>query len=134
MVFHKELQFKSDNRCEWVDITRGVKSALAQSGIASGICTICSLHTTAGITINENADPDVETDFFAQLERLAPVTMPMLHAEHNSDSHVKASLVGFSVQVPILKGALILGTWQSIYFCEFDGPRSRAVTVTVIGE
>jgi secondary thiamine-phosphate synthase enzyme len=95
---------------------------------------MASLHTTGGVTINENADPDVERDFFYALEKLVPQSPAFRHAEGNSDSHVKSSLVGLSVQVPVTGGKMVLGTWQSVYFCEFDGPRSRRVLVTVMGE
>ncbi|MGB7566812.1 MAG: secondary thiamine-phosphate synthase enzyme YjbQ, partial [Chitinivibrionales bacterium] len=99
-----------------------------------GICLVSSLHTTGAITINENADPDVERDFFWKLSQLVPQESAYRHSEGNSDSHVKTSLVGTSVQVPVQNGRVVLGTWQSIYFCEFDGPRSRRVSVTVMGE
>jgi secondary thiamine-phosphate synthase enzyme len=92
------------------------------------------LHTTAGVTINENADPDVERDFFWKLNALVPPESGYLHAEGNSDSHLKTSLVGLSVQTPVQNARAVLGTWQSIYFCEFDGPRSRKVSVTIVGE
>ncbi|KMQ51608.1 UPF0047 protein Bsu YugU [Chitinispirillum alkaliphilum] len=96
---------------------------------------VSSLHTTSGLTINENADPDVGRDFFYKLNKMVDRDPQFRHAEGNSDSHIKASLVGFSVQIPITDKLLVLGTWQSVYFCEFDGPRSsRRCSVTVIGE
>jgi secondary thiamine-phosphate synthase enzyme len=134
MVKHCEISVVSNVRCEWIDITADVGEAVGRSAIVSGICCISSLHTTAGITVNENADPDVGTDFFASLAGLAPHNARYRHREGNSDSHVKASLVGLSVTVPVRGGRLVLGTWQSVYFCEFDGPRTRRVTVTVLGD
>ena len=107
---------------------------VAASGIVAGVCTVTSLHTTAGMTINENADPDVATDFFSKLSAMVPQDPSFRHGEGNSDSHIKGSLVGFHVQVGIEHGRLILGTWQSIYFCEFDGPRRRRCQVTILGE
>ena len=98
------------------------------------LLTISSLHTTAGLTINENADPDVERDFFWKLNQIFPQDSSYYHREGNSDSHLKSSMVGFSVQVPIQHGQCVLGTWQSVYFCEFDGPRNRRVSITIIGE
>ena len=134
MVDHSEIAVVSQTRCGWIDITAAIGKAVKNSGIASGICCVSSLHTTAGITINENADPDVETDFFRSLAALALPAEACLHSEGNSDSHLKASLVGLSASVPVCGGALVLGPWQSIYFCEFDGPRKRRVTLTVMGE
>ncbi len=103
------------------------------NGIDNSISNVSTLETDY-ITINENADPDVGRDFFRQLERIVPSDASYHHSEGNSDSHVKASLVGLSAQVPVRGGQCVLGTWQSIYFCEFDGPRSRRVSVTCIGE
>lgn len=134
MVKHTEISLKSSKRTHWVDITDQVQHAIAISGIRNGICLICSLHTTGGLTLNENADPDVQTDFFNKLNSVFPKEPAFLHSEGNSDSHIKASLVGFSVQLPIVDGEVLLGTWQSVYFCEFDGPRKRTVSVTMIGE
>ncbi len=91
-------------------------------------------HTTAGLTINENADPDVTIDLLNSLERLVPVNGNYRHAEGNSDAHLKASLMGFSLMVPIIDGRLALGTWQGIYFCEFDGPRQRKLLIGISGD
>lgn len=134
MAFHSKISLKTEQRAHWVDITGEVQSQIAQSGVRTGMCTISSLHTTAGITINENADPSVGRDFFWKLSQLVPQDDTYRHMEGNSDSHLKASLVGLSTVVAIDGGRLVLGTWQSVYFCEFDGPRSRRVGVTVIGE
>jgi secondary thiamine-phosphate synthase enzyme len=134
MVQQQELCFRTHKRAQWVDLTGEVERIVSSSGIRSGICVVASLHTTGGVTVNENADPDVQRDFFYALEKLVPQGAAFRHAEGNADSHVKASLVGLSVQVPIAGGRMALGTWQSVYFCEFDGPRSRRVSVTVTGE
>jgi secondary thiamine-phosphate synthase enzyme len=134
MVYYDVLSVRTHQRAHWVDITSDVQKAIAQSNIANGIVTAASLHTTAGLTINENADPDVGRDFFWKLNQLIPQDPQFHHTEGNSDSHLKASLVGFSVQVPVQNGRLVLGTWQSVYFCEFDGPRSRRVSVTMTGD
>lgn len=131
--YYEELPVKTNQRTQWVDITGGVRKIVVASGFREGIVTVSSLHTTGGVTINENADPDVERDFFDILNGLVPRDPAYHHCEGNSDSHVKASLVGLSVQVPIRDARCVLGTWQSIYFCEFDGPRSRRVSVTVMG-
>ncbi len=119
-------------RCEYVDITAQVQSAVAKTNVDRGVAVVCSTHTTGGITVNENADPDVMADVLATLSRLVPRHGPYDHGEGNSDAHVKASLVGLSATLPVEKGRLVLGTWQGIYFCEFDGPRSRRVLVQVI--
>jgi secondary thiamine-phosphate synthase enzyme len=125
---------KTSSRNDFKDITGQVASALAGAGVKEGACLVYVPHTTAGITINENADPSVRTDIMAALERLVPWEGPYRHAEGNSAAHVKASLVGFSVMVPVSGGRPVLGTWQGIYFCEFDGPRTRRVLVTGLAE
>ncbi len=120
-------------RTELVDITEQVRGVIFSSGIRTGICQVFSLHTTAGLTINENADPDVRTDIIETLNGLVPWKADYRHTEGNAAAHVKALLTGSSVTVPVDDGRLVLGTWQGIYFCEFDGPRMRTVTVTVVG-
>jgi secondary thiamine-phosphate synthase enzyme len=120
-------------RCELVDITARLQEVVDAARVAEGLLVAMVQHTTAGLTINENADPDVRTDLLAQLERLAPAAAAYRHAEGNADAHVKASLVGASVTVPVVQGRLALGTWQGVYFCEFDGPRQRTVAARVIG-
>lgn len=115
-----------------VDITSNVEEVVLQSAAERGIAVVYCPHTTAGITINENADPDVVRDVLDGLSRLFPRDAGWRHAEGNSDGHLKATAVGSSVTIPIDGARLALGTWQGIYFCEFDGPRTRAVTVTVI--
>lgn len=133
IVEHFEIKVSTKSRTHWVDITPDIDSGIVKSGITSGICLAASIHTTAGLTINENADPDVQRDFFWKLNSVFPKDPSFAHSEGNSDSHIKASLVGFSVQIPVINGKLRLGTWQSVYFCEFDGPRNRIVSVTVMG-
>ena len=134
MVHYGELPVKTSRRAEWSDITSGVQRIISESKITNGVVNVSSLHTTAGMTINENADPDVGRDFFWKLEQLIPRDPAYHHSEGNFDSHLKASIVGLSVQIPLQNGRCVLGTWQSIYFCEFDGPRNRRVSVTIIGE
>jgi secondary thiamine-phosphate synthase enzyme len=119
---------------QFAEITDRVRQLVHQSGISTGIVTVYCPHTTAGITINENADPDVVHDMLLALKRLVPRDSPKFrHAEGNSDSHVKASMMGSSCQVIIDRGELVLGTWQGIYLCEFDGPRTRTVHVQIMG-
>jgi secondary thiamine-phosphate synthase enzyme len=127
----KRLSIRTSSRMQFLDITGLVQDAVKESGVADGICTVFVPHTTAGITINENADPDVTRDIMDTLERLVPRKGDYRHTEGNADSHVKASLMGFSVDVLVEGGRLVLGTWQAIYFCEFDGPRTRQVLVRV---
>jgi len=129
------ISVKTSRRCEMIDITSRVGQLVGDSGIRNGTVTVFCPHTTAGITINENADPDVVHDILLTLEELIPERRPgYRHNEGNSDAHVKSSLVGVSVQVLISSGQLVLGTWQAIYFCEFDGPRTRNTIVQVQGE
>ena len=120
-------------RSEFVDVTGEVARIVSKSGVKEGMCLCYVPHTTAGVTINENADPSVKSDIQNVLAKAVPQGAGYAHAEGNSDSHVKASLMGPSVTVPISGGQLTLGTWQGIFFCEFDGPRSRQLHVTVVG-
>lgn len=121
-------------RNEFVEITDRVRQSIQQSGVQDGACVVYCPHTTAAITINENADPDVVHDMLAWLERTIPRHQPdFRHGEGNSDSHLKASLVGSSVTVIIDDGLAVLGRWQGIYFCEFDGPRTRHIHIQIIG-
>lgn len=120
----------SNSREELVDITRLVEGCITEG---SGICVVFTQHTTCGLTINENADPDVQSDMLGFLKRLIPQYEPNFkHFEHNTDAHIKSSLVGSSVTVPFGNGKLSLGRWQGIYLCEFDGPRERTVLVQII--
>lgn len=125
------LHVKTARRTEWVDITAEVGRCVEASGIASGICHIYVPHTTAGITINEGYDPDVARDMQAAFDRLIPRDAGYKHAEGNSDSHIKTTLVGTSQVVLIEDGKLHLGRWQAIFFCEFDGPRNREVQIKI---
>ena len=129
----KTLSIRSTIRCQLIDITGQVANAVRASGVSDGVATLFVAHTTAGITINENADPDVTRDILDKLARLFPQQDGQHHAEGNSDAHLKSSFMGPSLQVIVQKGSLLLGTWQGIYFCEFDGPRSRRCHVQVRG-
>ncbi len=126
------LEVRTSRRVEFVDITAQVQSAAAAQGAVAGAVLVFVPHTTAGVTINEDADPSVRADMAMALERLVPADLPFTHAEGNSDAHVKAGLMGSSVLVPLEGGRLQLGTWQGIYFAEFDGPRRRHVLVSVL--
>jgi secondary thiamine-phosphate synthase enzyme len=125
----KEISLETHSRVEMIDITAAVQKATGEKKIESGICLVYTPHTTAAITINENADPDVPRDILAALDRAVPFSANYRHAEGNSAAHVKSSLVGASEIVIIENGRLVLGTWQSIFFCEFDGPRTRKFIV-----
>lgn len=124
-----ELEVRSSKRCEMIDITSEVAKALTQLGGRNGLLTLFTPHTTAAVTINENADPDVVTDILYGLGKLVPNDPDFRHAEGNSDAHIKSSLVGVSETILYADGHLQLGTWQGLYFCEFDGPRTRRVRV-----
>ncbi|MBI5955998.1 MAG: YjbQ family protein [Chloroflexi bacterium] len=128
----REFRLSTPARTAFLDITAQIEGAVRDSGVRSGVCHVFVPHTTAGITINENADPSVRQDLLATLSRLVPANGPYRHLEGNADAHVKASLVGSSVTLFIQDGRLIFGTWQGVYFCEFDGPRQRQVLVRVI--
>jgi len=129
----RKFTVRTRGRSDFTDITGNVRDALQESGIADGVCQVYIPHTTAGVTINENADPDVRTDIVDSLDRLIPWSAGYRHMEGNSAAHIKASMMGFSVMVPVENGRLVLGTWQCIYFCEFDGPRTRTVYVNILG-
>jgi secondary thiamine-phosphate synthase enzyme len=123
----------STAREQMIDITTEVEQLISDSVIDSGICVVFSQHTTCGLTINENADPDVQSDMLGFLNRLIPqYDSHFKHFEHNSDAHIKTSLVGSSVTVPFEKGKLALGRWQGIYLCEFDGPRERTLLIKLV--
>ena len=132
MIKFEELKVSTPEREVLVDITGNVKDVVAESEISEGVCRIFVPHTTAGITINENADPDVTADILNTLDSDIPWNNNYRHSEGNSAAHIKASLMGSSVSVIIDSGRLALGTWQGIYFCEFDGPRNRKVFVQVL--
>lgn len=129
MLFEFELSTPSEGL---VDITREVREAVTESGVNEGICVVFCPHTTAAITINENADPDVRSDFVLGMDKIFPGMAEFRHAEGNSDAHLKSSSVGASETIIVSKNKLLLGTWQGVYFCEFDGPRRRKFYVKVI--
>ena len=123
------VSVRTRSRIEMVDITPAVQKEISKAGLTDALCVVYVPHTTAGITINEGADPAVCRDILNQLNELVPSDAGYSHMEGNADSHIKASMMGSSVTVMIEKGRLVLGTWQKIFFCEFDGPRSRNVYV-----
>ena len=125
----KELAIQTRARSAFVDITAEVQEVVRELGVRTGAITVFVPHTTAGITLNENADPDVVSDIQSVLDKMVPWQGPYRHGEGNSAAHVKAGLMGSSVRVLVEDGRLQLGTWQAIYFCEFDGPRSRQVWI-----
>jgi secondary thiamine-phosphate synthase enzyme len=128
----KQFTVRTGARTEMIDITHRVRSLLRESGIRKGVCYVFVPHTTAAVTINENADPAVPQDILMELGKIIPLTDRYRHTEGNSDAHIKASLLGSSEVVCVEDGELVLGTWQSVFFCEFDGPRTRKVMVKFI--
>jgi len=128
----KQLPVKTNSRFEMIDITNHVRSVLRESNVTSGICYVFVPHTTAAVTINENADPDVPRDIIMELDKVIPLHDNYRHMEGNSAAHIKSSLVGSSEMIFIENGSLVLGTWQSLFFCEFDGPRTRKVFVKLV--
>jgi secondary thiamine-phosphate synthase enzyme len=126
------LTLQTPRRAAFIDITAEVQRACRELGLAEGALVVFVPHTTAGVTINENADPSVRADMEMTLERIAPRDLPYTHLEGNADAHVKASLMGSSVTLPVAAGRLQLGTWQGVYFAEFDGPRRRQVHVVAL--
>jgi len=130
----EEIRVRSSRRCELVDITARLQEVVERSGVREGAMVAQSLHTTAALTVNENADPDVPHDLLAKLQEMVPQRETFyLHAEGNSDSHLKTSFFGPSLTVLVHEGRLVLGTWQGIFLCEFDGPRERQVAVQLLG-
>ena len=130
----KTVHIKSHKQTEMVEITRDVCNAICDEGVTDGLAIIFTPHTTAAITINENADPDVCRDMTMELNKIVPLQDGYHHLEGNSAAHIKSSLFGASKTVIINNGVVVLGTWQGIYFCEFDGPRQRQVQIKVIGK
>lgn len=126
-----EVQIRTDARTQMVDISRKVKAKIKESGCQEGHCLVYSPHTTGGITINENADPDVQTDMLKEFNKIVPFDDYYRHFEGNSAAHIKATITGFQAVIPIHNSELTLGTWQGIYFCEFDGPRQRKVYISL---
>ncbi len=128
----KLFTIKTNKRTEFINIDRYIRETIKESNVKEGIVCVYIPHTTAGITINENADPDVITDLEETLEKLVPWKGNYRHVEGNAPAHVKASLVGSSVHLIVSGGELVLGTWQSVFFCEFDGPRTRKFYLEII--
>jgi secondary thiamine-phosphate synthase enzyme len=123
------FSIRTQKHTQFLDITREVQSSVSSLGVKNGVVTVFVPHTTAGITINENADPSVTSDIASALHRAVPWEAEYRHSEGNAAAHVKASMMGSAIQVIVEGGRLLLGTWQAVYFCEFDGPRSRNVWV-----
>lgn len=126
------LPIKTSKRIDLIDITPEIDKIVHKSGVKNGLCVLYCPHTTAGITINEGADPDVKEDILRQLEEIAPESKKYRHMEGNADSHIKSSIVGCSQTVPIEGNRLFLGHWQSVFFAEFDGPRTRRISINII--
>lgn len=132
MTMTQTFSVKSSKQTELIDITYPVQEAVQKAGVKEGLCVIFTPHTTAAVTINENADPSVPRDILMELNKIVPFEDRYQHTEGNSSAHIKSSLVGCSQTLFIESGRLLLGTWQGIFFCEFDGPRDRQVYVKVI--
>ena len=128
------VTIETTGRNQMIDITSTVRAYVKRSGIKDGVCFVFVPHTTAAVTINENADPDVVHDILSTLSKLVPYKDNYRHIEGNSDAHVKASLMGNTATVIVSNGDLVLGTWQSLFFCEFDGPRRRKVIIKIAGD
>ena len=128
----KTIGVSSSKRIQIVDITDDVASFVRASGVSDGVCFVCVPHTTAAVTINENADPSVKSDILLGLEEIVPDNIAYSHAEGNSPAHIKSSIIGNTAEVLVEGGELVLGTWQGLYFCEFDGPRNRKVHLKVL--
>jgi secondary thiamine-phosphate synthase enzyme len=126
------IDIKTTTREEMIDVTALVRSAIKQTGVSDGIACVYCPHTTAAVTMQENTDPDVKADLVGHMSRVVPRSGPFRHDEGNSDAHIKSSLVGPSLTVIVSGGRPILGSWQAIFFCEFDGPRDRKVLVKVV--
>jgi len=128
----KEIDVQTNTQTQIIDITAQIQKVVRESGISEGLCCVFIPHTTAGVTINENADPSVKHDIIMELNKVIPLNDHYSHLEGNSAAHIKASIIGSSVNVPVENNNLLLGTWQGICFCEFDGPRQRNVYVKII--
>jgi len=129
----KKINIKTTKRVELIDLTENIQDVVAKSKIKSGVCFVFCPHTTAGLTINENADPSVKSDIINTLNKLIPENAGYAHSEGNADSHLKSSLFGASLSIFVEENRLALGTWQGVYFCESDGPRTREIWVEIIG-
>ncbi|RLD13961.1 YjbQ family protein [candidate division KSB1 bacterium] len=130
----KKLSVRTGSRTEFLDITSAIQQAVDESGVQNGLVTVFVPHTTAAVTINENADPSVKRDILFEINKVIPFDDNYHHLEGNSAAHIKSSLFGCSENIIIENGRLRLGTWQGIYFCEFDGPRHRQVWLQIIGQ
>lgn len=128
------LDIKTTTRNEMIDITSLVRSAIRESGVESGIAVVFCPHTTAGLSLQENSDPSVKSDLLRQLEKLVPRDGGYDHSEDNQDAHIKSSIIGASISLIVDKGKPVLGHWQALFFCEFDGPRRRGVMVRTVGD
>jgi secondary thiamine-phosphate synthase enzyme len=133
-VHHEKLSLRTEERETTIDVTARVRAAVTRSKVREGICVVNVAHTTAAVFVNENADPDVQRDLLHRLAALVPKDAAYRHAEGNAPAHIKAVLVGNDVALSVHEGELVLGTWQGVYVAEFDGPRERSATVTVIGD
>jgi secondary thiamine-phosphate synthase enzyme len=133
-VHHETLDIASKTLVSTTDITARVKAAVTRAKVKDGLCVVAVLHTTAGVFVNENADPSVQRDLISHLGKLIPRDDEFRHAEGNSDAHIKSVLTGNDVTLPVRDGELVLGEWQGVYFADYDGPRERHATVTVIGD
>ena len=134
-MFHTAtIELPTSKKSEMIDVTKRVRAIVSASGVQFGLCSVFCGHTTGAITINENTDPHVQTDILNALERAVPANEKYYkHEEGNAHAHAKAAVVGASETIPVAAGKLLLGTWQAIFFCEFDGPRNRKLVVTVVG-
>ncbi len=127
----KHISVVTKKRIELIDVTTDVNALLKKLGIVRGICYLFVPHTTGGITINENADPAVKQDILETLDKIAPADRDYNHKEGNADAHIKSSMIGVTLSLFVENGRLVLGTWQSVFFCEFDGPRTRSLLIEV---
>jgi secondary thiamine-phosphate synthase enzyme len=130
----RRIDIKTNSRVEFQEVTRAVRETVAASGVKSGVCHVLVPHTTAGVTVNEHADPSVVEDMKAQLDVMVPQHGGYRHAEGNSPAHIKASLMGSAATVLVESGEPVLGTWQGVFFCEFDGPRNRHMLIKVVAD
>ncbi len=130
----RQLEIRSRSKTEFINITAEVQEVVRNAGIRNGVCHLFIMHTTAGLTVNEGADPAVQRDIIATLNKLVPTDFYYTHAEGNSDAHIKSSLIGTAQTLLIDAGRLVLGTWQAIYLCEFDGPRARQIAIKLMAD
>jgi len=133
-IHHEKLDIRTTTKVSTVDITARVRAAVTRSKVKDGICVVAVLHTTAGVFVNENADPAVQHDLLSQLGKLVPREEEFQHAEGNADAHIKAVLTGNDVSLSVREGELALGTWQGIYVADYDGPREHHALVTILGD